>query len=166
MHECESQFTGDGPGVPYGMHAAVVEVDIETGRVELLRLVSVDDAGTVLNPLLFEGQLHGGIAQGIGQALYEEFVYDDDGNPLTGSFLDYGVPSAAELPSFEVHVIETPSPNNPLGFKGVAESGCIGAVPAVQNAVIDAVAHLGIEHIDLPLTPRRVWEAIQAVGPR
>lgn len=159
---CESDFVGDGPSVPYGMYAAVVSVDTETGQVTLDRMVSVDDAGTILNPMLVEGQLHGGIAQGIGQALYEEFVYDDDGNPLTASFLDYGVPSAAEMPMFDVHLMEIPSPNNPLGFKGIAESGCIGATPAIQNAVIDALSHLGVRHIDLPVTPQRVWQALRA----
>ncbi len=157
---CESDFLGDGPSVPYGMYAAVVSVDTETGEVTLDRMVSVDDAGTILNPMLVEGQLHGGIAQGIGQALYEEFRYDADGNPLTASFLDYGIPSAAEMPMFDVHLMEIPSPNNPLGFKGIAESGCIGATPAIQNAVIDALAHLGVRHIDLPVTPQRVWQAI------
>ncbi len=161
---CESQFNGDGPSVPYGMYAAVVSVDTETGRVTLDRMVSVDDAGTILNPMLVEGQLHGGIAQGIGQAMFEEFTYDASGNPLTGSFLDYGVPSAAEMPSFEVHLMEIPSPNNPLGFKGIAESGCIGATPALQNAVIDAVSHLGVRHIDMPVTPERVWSAINDAG--
>lgn len=158
---CESEFDGDGPSVPYGMHAAAVTVDLETGHVSLDRVVTVDDAGTMLNPMLVEGQMHGGIAQGIGQALFEEFIYDEDGNPLTGSFLDYGVPSAAEMPDFEVHMLEIPSPNNPLGFKGIAESGCIGIVPAIQNAVIDAVSHLGIRHIDMPMTSQRVWQAIQ-----
>jgi carbon-monoxide dehydrogenase large subunit len=157
---CESDSVDDGPSVPFGMYAAVVTVDTETGEVTVERMVSVDDAGTVLNPLLVEGQLHGGIGQGIGQALYEEFVYDADGNPQTGSFLDYGVPSAAEMPSFDVHVVSYPSPNNPLGAKGVAESGCIGAVPAIQNAVIDALADRGVRHIDLPVTPQRVWAAI------
>jgi carbon-monoxide dehydrogenase large subunit len=128
--------------------------------VILERMVSVDDAGTVINPLLVEGQLHGGIAQGIGQALYEEFVYDADGNPLTGSFLDYAIPSAAEMPSFDVHVVQYPSPNNPLGVKGIAESGCIGAVPAIQNAVIDALADRGVRHLDMPITPQRVWAAL------
>lgn len=159
---CESDFVGDGPSVPYGMYAALVSVDTETGHVTLDRMVSVDDAGTILNPMLVEGQLHGGIAQGIGQAMYEEFTYDENGNPLTGSFLDYGVPSAAEMPSFEVHLMEIPSPNNPLGFKGIAESGCIGATPAIQNAVIDALSHLGVRHVDMPVTPERVWQAIQA----
>lgn len=161
---CESDFVGDGPSVPYGMYAAVVAVDIETGHVNLERMVSVDDAGTMLNPMLVEGQVHGGIAQGIGQAMFEEFVYDDDGNPLTGSFLDYGFPSAAEMPSFDVHMLEIPSPNNPLGFKGIAESGCIGATPAIQNAVIDAISDLGVRHIDLPVTPQRVWNAINEAG--
>ncbi|MEM7275473.1 MAG: xanthine dehydrogenase family protein molybdopterin-binding subunit [Actinomycetota bacterium] len=156
---CESDAVGDGPSVPYGMHAALVTVDIETGAVTIERLVTVDDAGTIINPMLVEGQLHGGIAQGIGQALYEEFVYDEAGNPQTGSFLDYAVPSAAEMPDFEVHVTDIPSPNNPLGVKGIAESGCIGVVPAIQNAVIDALSHLGVRHIDLPLTPERVWRA-------
>ncbi len=159
---CESDSVDDGPSVPFGMYAAVVTVDTETGEVTLERMVSVDDAGTVLNPLLVEGQLHGGIGQGIGQALYEEFVYDADGNPQTGSFLDYTFPSAAEMPSFDVHVVSYPSPNNPLGVKGIAESGCIGAVPAIQNAVVDALSDLGVTHVDMPLTPQRVWEALRA----
>lgn len=158
---CEADGIGDGPSVPYGFYAAVVTVDTETGQVTLERMVSVDDAGTVLNPLLVDGQLHGAIAQGIGQAMYEEFVYDADGNPLTGSFLDYGVPSAAELPSFDVHVVSYPSPNNALGVKGIAESGCIGTVPAIQNAVIDALSDRGVTHIDTPVTPQRVWQALQ-----
>ncbi|MGH1489656.1 MAG: xanthine dehydrogenase family protein molybdopterin-binding subunit [Acidimicrobiales bacterium] len=157
---CESHFDGDGPSVPSGMYAALVSVDTETGAVTLDRMVSVDDAGTVLNPMLVEGQLHGGIAQGIGQAMFEEFRYDENGNPITGSFLDYGVPSAAEMPMFEVHLMEIPSPNNPLGFKGIAESGCIGATPAIQNAVVDALSHLGVRHIEMPVTPQRVWEKI------
>ncbi len=157
---CESDAVHDGPSVPFGMYAAVVSVDTETGAVTLQRMVSVDDAGTVLNPLLVEGQLQGAIVQGIGQALYEEFVYDADGNPQTGSFLDYAFPSAAELPDLEVHVVSYPSPNNPLGVKGIAESGSIGAVPAIQNAVVDALADLGIRHIDMPLTPQRVWSAL------
>ncbi len=159
---CESEAISDGPSVPFGMYAAIVTVDTDTGEVRLERLVSVDDAGTVLNPLIVEGQLQGGIGQGIGQALYEEFVYDADGNPLTGSFLNYAIPSAAEMPNLEVHVLEYPSPNNPLGVKGIAESGSIGAVPAIQNAVIDALADRGVDHIDMPLTPNRVWEAIEA----
>ncbi len=157
---CEADFEGDGPTVPYGAYGAVAEVDRETGRTDLLRLVAIDDAGTILNPMIAEGQVHGGAAQGAAQALFEEFAYDRDGNPLTASFVDYAVPAASEFPSFETLLTEHPSPNNPLGFKGIGESGALGAVPAVQNAVIDALAPLGVCHIDLPLTPERVWRAM------
>jgi len=146
---------------PFGAHVAVVEVDMETGQVELVRHIAVDDCGRILNPLLVAGQQHGGIAQGVAQALYEAFVYDEDGNPLTGNLVDYAMPSAAELPSFEASNTETPTPLNPLGAKGIGESGTIGSTPAVQNAVIDAVSHLGVRHIDMPLTAERVWRAIQ-----
>jgi carbon-monoxide dehydrogenase large subunit len=159
---CETDFDGDGPTFPFGAYLAVVEVDRDTGGVELARMVSVDDAGTILNPVLALGQVHGGIGQGIGQALFEEFLYDPDGNPLTASFADYAFPSAADLPSYECRLVETPSPNNPMGFKGIAESGTIGAPPAVQNAVVDALAPLGVRHVDLPLTPERVWEAMRS----
>lgn len=162
--KCETDFEPDGYSVPYGAYAAVVEVDRETGAVTLQRMVTVDDAGTMINPMIVLGQVHGGVVQGIGQALYEEFVYDDDGNPLTGNLLDYTMPSAVEVPNLEAHMTEHPTPNNPLGAKGIAESGCIGAVPAIQNAVIDALAPLGIRHIDLPLTPKRVWQAISAAS--
>jgi carbon-monoxide dehydrogenase large subunit len=158
---CEADYEGDGASVPFGFYAAVVTVDTGTGKVTLDRLVSVDDAGNVLSPMLVEGQLHGGIGQAVGQALFEEFVYDADGNPITGSFLDYGVPSAAEMPFFDVHIVEHPSPNNILGVKGIAESGTIGAVPAIQNAVIDALADFGVAHIELPATPERVWQALR-----
>jgi carbon-monoxide dehydrogenase large subunit len=158
--KCESDFLGDGATVPYGAYGAVVEVDLDTGAVELQRMVTVDDAGIVINPMIVFGQIHGGVAQGIGQALFEEFAYDPDGNPRTATFLDYPFPSAAEMPSFECRITQTPSPNNPLGAKGIAESGCIGAVPAIQNAVVDALAHLGVRHVDVPLTPQRVWRAI------
>ena len=146
---------------PFGAHIAVVEVDQDTGKVTLLRHIAVDDCGTVLNPLLVEGQQHGGVAAGVGQALYEQVVYDDDGNPLTANFMDYGIASAAELPSFEVHSTETPTPLKPLGAKGIGEASTIGSTPAVQNAVIDAVAHLGVRHIDLPCTSERVWRTIR-----
>jgi carbon-monoxide dehydrogenase large subunit len=117
-----------------------------------------------LNPLLVAGQQHGGIAQGVAQALFEEVRYDEDGNPLTSNLIDYLMPSAADLPSFEVSNTETASPRNPLGAKGIGESGTIGSTPAVHNAVVDAVSHLGIRHIDMPCTPQRVWEAIQGAG--
>jgi aerobic carbon-monoxide dehydrogenase large subunit len=157
---CETDFDGEGPTVPFGAYLAVVEVDRDTGAVELQRLVTVDDAGTIINPALALAQVHGGLAQGIGQALFEEFSYDADGNPQTTNLADYAFPSAAEMPTFECRLVQTPSPNNPLGAKGIAESGTIGAPPAVQNAVIDALAHLGVRHIDFPLTPERVWRAI------
>jgi aerobic carbon-monoxide dehydrogenase large subunit len=149
---------------PFGAHVSVVEVDLETGLVELLRHVAVDDCGRLLNPLLVTGQQHGGIAQGIAQAIFEGVVYDDDGNPLTSTLLDYAMPSAAEFPNFEASNTVTPTPLNPLGAKGIGESGTIGSTPAVHNAVVDAVSHLGIRHIDMPLTPERVWRAIQATG--
>jgi aerobic carbon-monoxide dehydrogenase large subunit len=155
-----SDFSASGPTFPFGAHVAVVEVDADTGKVELLRLVACDDAGRILNPLLVDGQVHGGLAQGAAQALFEQVVFDADGNPLTTSFADYSIPSAAELPSFERVPMETPTPVNPLGAKGIGESGTIGATPAVQNAVIDALAHLGVRHLDLPVTPERVWRAL------
>jgi carbon-monoxide dehydrogenase large subunit len=142
-----------------------VEVDTETGAIELVRHVAVDDCGRVLNPLLVRGQQHGGIAQGVAQALFEGVVYDDDGNPLTGNLMDYAMPSAAELPAFEAVNTETPTPLNPLGAKGIGESGTIGSTPAVHNAVVDAVAHLGVRHIDMPLSAQRVWHAIRDAVP-
>jgi carbon-monoxide dehydrogenase large subunit len=151
---------------PSGAHLAVVEVDVETGGVRLVRFVAVDDAGRILNPLLAEGQVHGGLGQGIAQALVEEFVYDEDGNPLTTTFADYAFISAAELPSFETVHLETASPLNELGLKGIGESGTIGSTPAVQNAVVDAVSHLGVRHVPLPATPERVWRAIEEARPR
>ena len=158
----EFDFHQDGATFPFGAHIAVVEVDTETGKVRLVRHVAVDDCGTVLNPLLVEGQQHGGIAAGVGQALFEEVVYDSDGNPITSNLAEYAMPSAAELPSFEVHSTETPTPLNPLGAKGIGEAATIGSTPAVQNAVIDALAHLGVRHIDLPCTSERVWRTIEA----
>ena len=156
------QYIGGAPTFPFGTHLAVVEVDTETGKVRLIRHVTADDAGIVINPVLAEGQRHGGIAQGVAQALLEEFMYDADGNPLTGTLADYAAISAAELPSFELLQSETPTDINPLGVKGIGEAGTIGATPAVQNAVVDAVRHLGVSHIDMPTTPARVWAAISA----
>jgi aerobic carbon-monoxide dehydrogenase large subunit len=156
-----SVFSAPGGTFPFGAHLAVVELDTETGKAVLRRMVTVDDAGVVLNPLLAEGQRHGGIAQGAAQALLEEVLYDDQGNPLAASFADYSFPSAAEVPSFELAEMATPTSYNALGAKGIGEAGTIGATPAVQNAVIDAVGHLGIRHIDMPTTPGRVWQALQ-----
>jgi carbon-monoxide dehydrogenase large subunit len=158
----ELDFDGSDSTFPFGSHVAVVEVDTETGQVQLVRHVAVDDCGRILNPLLVAGQQHGGIAQGAAQALFEWVQYDEDGNPLTSTLVDYAIPSAAELPSFEVSNTETDSPRNPLGAKGIGESGTIGSTPAIQNAVVDAVAHLGVWHIDMPCTPERVWRAINA----
>jgi aerobic carbon-monoxide dehydrogenase large subunit len=155
-------FTQPGATFPFGSHVAVVEVDTETGKVALRRVVTVDDAGFVLNPLLAEGQRHGGIAQGAAQAFVEEVVYDADGNPLTASFADYPFLSATEVPSFELADMQTRTSYNPLGVKGIGEAGSIGATPAVQNAVVDALSHLGVRHIDMPASPQRVWRAIQA----
>jgi carbon-monoxide dehydrogenase large subunit len=155
-------FAAPGPTFPFGAHVAVAEVDTETGKAVLRRVVTVDDAGTVINPLLAEGQRHGGIAQGAAQALLEEVVYDADGNPLTATFADYSFVSATEVPSFELADMETPTTYNPLGAKGIGEAGTIGSTPAVQNAIIDALAHLGVRHIDMPATPQRIWEALRA----
>jgi aerobic carbon-monoxide dehydrogenase large subunit len=162
----ETEFEQGEQTFPFGCHVAVVEVDAETGEARLVRHVAVDDCGTVLNHMLVEGQVHGGVAQGVAQALYEEFVYDADGNPRTGTFIDYGIPTIGEIPSVETVSMETPTPLNPLGAKGVGESGTIGSTPAVQNAVIDALSHLGVRHIDMPLHPMRVWEAIRAATAR
>ncbi|HEX5094966.1 MAG TPA: xanthine dehydrogenase family protein molybdopterin-binding subunit [Acidimicrobiia bacterium] len=152
-------FDSDG-SFPFGCHVAVVEVDTETGDTRLVQLTAVDDCGTVVNPMIAEGQVHGGIAQGIGQALFERVVYDDDGNPLTASLVDYAMPSAAELPSFSVHHTVTPTPKNPLGAKGIGESGTTGSTAAVWNAVVDALKPYGVRHLDMPFTPERVWRAI------
>lgn len=156
----ENDFEQQGATFPFGTHVAVVEVDADTGEVTLERLVAVDDAGTLLNPLLAHGQIHGGLAAGAAQALMEEVHYDPDGNLLTSNFADYGVISTAELPSFEVHESVTPTHLNPLGAKGIGESGTVGSTPAVQNAVVDALSHLGIRHLDMPASPQKVWSAI------
>jgi len=155
-------FRAQGATFPFGAHVAVVEVDTETGKVVLRRVVTIDDAGTVVNPLLAEGQRHGGIAQGAAQAFLEEVVYDADGNPLTATFADYPFLSAAEVPSFELADSQTPTSYNPLGAKGIGEAGTIGSTPAVQNAIIDALAPFGVRHIDMPASPQRVWQALRA----
>jgi len=147
---------------PFGAHACVVDVDVETGKAQVVRYVAVDDCGPAINPMLIDGQIHGGVTHAIGQALYEQVVYDDEGQLVTGTFVDYAMPTAAEIPSFETDRTETPSPVNSLGVKGVGEAGTIGATPAVTSAVIDALRPLGVSgQIEMPLTPMRVWEAIQ-----
>ncbi len=156
-------FTADNATFPFGAHVAVVEVDTETGKTTLRRIVTCDDAGRILNPLIVEGQRHGGIAQGVGQALFEHMIYDDDGNPLTSNLADYAFGSAAEFPSFDLVPLETPSPVNPLGAKGIGESGAIGGTPAVQSAVIDALSPFGVTHLDMPYTAERVWRAVNGL---
>ncbi|HEY7201489.1 MAG TPA: molybdopterin cofactor-binding domain-containing protein, partial [Candidatus Dormibacteraeota bacterium] len=160
----EDHDTVAEPSFPFGTHVAVAEVDLDTGEARLVRHVAVDDCGRQVNPMLVQGQVHGGIAQGAAQALFEEMVHDADGNPLTGSLLDYGMPTANELPVFETGSTVTPTPRNPLGVKGIGEAGTIGSTPAVQNAVVDALAHLGVRHLDMPLTPERVWRAAEEAG--
>jgi carbon-monoxide dehydrogenase large subunit len=160
----DHDFQVSQPTYPFGAHVAVVEVDTETGDVRLVRLVACDDAGRILNPLLADGQRHGGLAQGAAQALYEQVAFDAVGNPLTATFADYPIVSAAELPSFELVDMETPTWVNALGAKGIGESGTIGSTPAVHNAVCDALAHLGVRHVDMPCTPATVWRAIRETG--
>ncbi len=161
--EAEVDYVPEGATFPFGTHVCVVEVDVETGAVVVARHIACDDAGTIINPLLVDGQVHGGIAQGVAQALLEVIAYDPDGNPITSNLADSGFISAAELPSFERVPMETPTPRNPLGAKGIGEAGTIGSTPAVHNAVINAVSHLGVTHIDMPCTSFNVWTAIQAV---
>jgi carbon-monoxide dehydrogenase large subunit len=158
----EGDFDGTNSTFPFGAHISVVEVDTDTGKVTMRRHIAVDDCGRILNPLLVRGQQHGGIAQGAAQALFEWVQYDEDGNPLTSNLMDYLIPAASEMPSFEASNTQTDSPRNPLGAKGIGESGTIGSTPAIQNAVVDAVSHLGINHIDMPCSPERVWRAVQS----
>ena len=161
-----SDMKGNGTLFPFGSHVAVVEVDRETGKVSILRYLSVDDAGFLINPLLVQGQVHGGLAQGIGQALWEEAAYDDSGQLLTSTLMDYALPKSTDLPSFENDYTRTDSPRTDLGVKGIGEAATIGSTPAIANAVMDALAPLGVTHVDLPLTPQKLWAAIQAAGQR
>jgi carbon-monoxide dehydrogenase large subunit len=149
---------------PFGTHIAVVEIDRETGDISFQRYVAVDDCGKVINPLLVEGQVHGGIVQALGQALYEEVVYDEQGQLVTGTLMDYAIPKAAMLPRFELARTETPTDVNPLGVKGVGEAGTIGATPAIVNAVVDALAPFGIRHLDMPLKPENIWKIVHQQG--
>ncbi len=156
----ETDFDQGNSSFPFGAHVSVVEIDSDTGDTRVLRHVAVDDCGRILNPLLVTGQVHGGVATGIAQALYEHATYDEHGNPRNTNFADYAIPAASELPRFETAHTETPSPHNPLGAKGIGESGTIGSTPAVQSAVLDALAPLGIKRLDMPFTPQKVWRAI------
>jgi carbon-monoxide dehydrogenase large subunit len=145
---------------PHGTHLCAIDVDTETGRATIRRYVCVDDVGEVINPLIVDGQVHGGVVQGVSQALFEEAVYDADGNLTTGSFVDYLIPSAADVPSFITDRTVSPSTTNPLGVKGVGETGTIAATPAVVNAILDAVRPFGVTDIQMPCTPERIWRAV------
>jgi len=151
---------------PFGAHVAVVEVDAETGDVRLVKYIAVDDCGNVLNPLLVEGQVHGGIVQSVGQAMFEETVYDEHGQLITGEFMDYAIPHANSMPWMETHRTVTPSPVNPLGLKGVGEAGTIGATPAIVNAVVDALAPFGVRHVDMPVKRERIWKLMHKAPPK
>ena len=157
-------FTPPSVTFPNGSHVCEVEVDAETGAVRVIRYTGVDDVGRMINPLLVKGQIHGGAAQGLGQGLAEVLAYDESGQVLAGSFMDYAMPRADDVPPFEVDAHEVPTQVNPLGAKGVGEAGTVGALPAVLNAVNDALAPLGVRHLDMPVTPERVWRAIHAAG--
>ncbi len=157
----DDDFTTSDTTFPFGVHICVVEIDPDSGETKIIRYVTVDDCGRVINPMIVEGQVHGGIAQGVGQALFERTVYDELGNLVTCTLIDYALPRAADLPAYETNRTETPSPFNPLGVKGIGEAATIGASPTVVSAVVDALSYLGIEHIDMPLYPERLWQALQ-----
>jgi carbon-monoxide dehydrogenase large subunit len=162
--DSDATFDPDNFSFPHGTHLCAVDVDTETGRTTIRKYVCVDDIGVQVNPLIVEGQVHGGLTQGIAQALFEEAVYDDDGNLTTGTFVDYTLPSAADLPSFVTERTETPSTTNPLGVKGVGEAGTIASTPAVVNAIVDALRPFGVNDIRMPATPERVWRAVHGGG--
>jgi carbon-monoxide dehydrogenase large subunit len=158
--EATSFFEPSNFTFPFGAHIAQVEIDPDTGDITLQRYIAVDDCGKPINPLLIDGQIHGGIAQGIGQAMYEEAVYDESGQLLSGSLLDYALPTADMLPRYETDRTETPTPVNPMGAKGVGEAGTIGASAAVVNAAVDALGHLGVRHVDMPLKAEKIWRLL------
>ena len=159
--EAHSIFSPGNATWPFGTHIAMVEIDPDTGDVDLLKYIAMDDCGNVINPMIVDGQVHGGIAQGVGQAMFEDAIYDEDGNLLSGSLVDYILPTAADLPSFDLGRTVTPTDINPLGVKGIGEAGTIGSAQTVVNAVCDALEPLGVKHVDMPVRPRRVWQAIQ-----
>jgi carbon-monoxide dehydrogenase large subunit len=160
--EATGTFTPASAGnFPNGCHVCEVEIDPDTGAVEIVRYTGVDDSGVIINPLLFAGQIHGGIAQGIGQALYENMVYDESGQLQSGSFLDYCMPRADDMPSFTLGDLEVPCPTNPLGVKGAGESGTVPAMPVIIHAILNALAPHGVTHLDMPATPHAVWRAMQ-----
>ncbi len=160
--EATSLFDPSNFTYPFGTHVTVMEIDVETGEPKLLRYIAVDDCGKVINPLLVDGQVHGGIAQGIGQALYEEAAYDGSGQLLSGSLMDYAIPTASMVPTYQTDRTETPTPVNPLGAKGVGEAGTIASPAAVVNAAVDALAPFGVRHIDMPLKWERIWRLLHS----
>jgi carbon-monoxide dehydrogenase large subunit len=149
---------------PHGSYICVVDIDRGTGEVKVRRFVAVDDCGNIINPMIVDGQIHGGLTQGLAPALFEEISYDEEGNNQSGSFMDYLVPTAMEVPNWETDKTITPSPHHPLGAKGVGESATVGAPPAIANAVVDALWHLGVRNIDIPITPEKVWKILKAKG--
>jgi carbon-monoxide dehydrogenase large subunit len=157
----EAFFEPSNNTYPFGCHITMLEIDRDTGEPKLLKLVAVDDAGNLINPLIVEGQIHGGLAQGVGQAMIEEAVYNDAGQLLTGSFMDYALPRATDFPRFELHNTVTPTPVNPLGAKGVGEAGTLGSTPSIVNAAVDALSGFGVKHIDMMLRPEKLWRLIQ-----
>ncbi|OLE67514.1 MAG: hypothetical protein AUI36_06495 [Cyanobacteria bacterium 13_1_40CM_2_61_4] len=161
-----ADIKGNGTLFPFGSHVAMVEVDRETGQTRLLRYMSVDDAGLLVNPLLVQGQVHGGLAQGIGQALLEEAVFDDSGQLVSSTLMDYALPRTDDLIAFDNDHTRTDSPRTTLGVKGIGEAATIGSTPAIANAVLDALAPLGVTHVDLPLTAQKIWAAMRAAGKR
>jgi CO/xanthine dehydrogenase Mo-binding subunit len=162
--EATARFQSQGTTFPFGSHLCVVKIDPETGEVRLLRYVAVDDCGRVINPLLVDGQVHGGIAQGVSQALLEAVVYDEQGQLLTGTLAEYAVPRASLVPRIERGTSATPTPRNPLGAKGIGEAATIGSTPAVANAVVDALSHLGVRHLDMPFGAARLVAALEQAG--
>jgi carbon-monoxide dehydrogenase large subunit len=157
-------YKADVENFPNGVHICEVEIDPETGTTRIVRYSVVDDVGTVINPLLLKGQIVGGVAQGVGQILMEDIQFDGDGQILTGSFMDYAMPRATDISAVEVKSNPVPTKTNPLGVKGAGEAGCVGAMPAVANALVDALSHLGVRHVEMPATPERLWRAIQAAN--
>ena len=156
----EAFFEPSNNTYPFGCHISMLEIDRETGEPKLLKLVAIDDCGNIINPLIVEGQIHGGLAQGIGQAMIEEVVYDSDGQLVTGSFMDYAMPRATDFPWFELANTVTPTPVNPLGAKGVGEAGTLGSTPCIVNAAVDALSEFGVKHIDMMLRPEKLWKII------
>ena len=161
---CTNYWEPPNYAFPFGAHLIVSEVDRDTGEIEIKKYLAVDDCGKIINPLMVEGQVHGGVAQGLGQALYEQVVYDETGQLVTGEYMDYAVPKASMIPHIQTDRTETPSPVNPLGVKGIGEAGTIAASPAMVNSVVDALSPLGVRHIDMPLTPEKVWKLVQEGG--